>query len=170
MKAIKYWAACFALLSLVACSKSELQSSARAEEAAVVSTIGTDGAAKWSSVANAGVSNDAVAFAGEVKDEAITEEVLESGMVLVFAKSGNLVQSLPFQESGSDLKYWYYHVSLGSVFIQANAASRAATAITAKDFAVVVLTQAQLEKLEGNGTSRDLLLGMSLDQVNNLVK
>ena len=77
---------------------------------------------------------------------------------------------LPFQEEGADLKYWYYHVSQGSVFIQANSPLKSATVTTAQNFAVVVVSKSQLETLETNGTSRDLLLGMSLEQVTALLK
>lgn len=168
MKAIKYWGASLALLILVSCTKSELQSAAEATtESAAITSISD---LKWSPVANAGAGNEAVAFAGEIKNEAITEEVMESGLVLVFGKTSNQVQSLPFQEEGSELRYWYYHVSQGSVFIQANSPSKSATVTTAQNFAVVVISKSQLETLEANGTSRDLLLGMSLEQVTSLLK
>ena len=168
MKAIKYWGASLALLVLVSCTKSEMQSAAEVTtESAMVSTPGN---LKWSSVANAGAGNEAVAFAGEIKNDAITEEVMENGLVLVFSKTASQVHSLPFQEEGSELRYWYYHVSQGSVFIQANSASKSATVTTAQDFAVIVISKSQLEALESNGTSRDLLLGMSLEQVNALLK
>jgi hypothetical protein len=168
MKAIKYWGVSLGLLILVSCTKSEMQSAA--ELTADNATVTSVGDLKWSSVANAGAGNEAVAFAGEIKNDAITEEVMESGLVLVFSKTANQVQSLPFQEETADLRYWYYHVSQGSVFIQANSASKSAIVTTAQDFAVVVISKSQLETLETNGTSRDLLLGMSLDQLNTLLK
>lgn len=169
MKTIKYLAVSAALISLIACSKSDLESATGAEaEGEVLTTVGSF--ASWSSVSNSDKGTDAVAFAGEVRDAAITEDVIENGMVLVFGKANNHVQPLPFQESNGELRYWYYHVTPGSVFIQASAASKTAAVTTAQDFAVVVLTQDQLEKLESAGTSRDLLLGMSLEQVSALVK
>lgn len=166
---MKYLSVFLCLLILVACSKSALQSSAEAESGGT-STVAGSGAARWSTVANSNTAegNETVAFAGEIKDETITEDVIENGLVLVFAKTATQVQSLPFQEESAELKYWYYHVSQGSVFIQANSASRTA-AITAQDFGVVVLSKTQLEALESDGTSRDLLLGMSFDQVNALL-
>ena len=166
MKTIKYLSVSLSLLILVSCSKSALQSSAELEPGNETAAIGAgDMTARWSTVTNStGEGNEAVAFAGEIKDEAITEDVIENGLVLVFAKTAAQVQSLPFQEESAELRYWYYHVSQGSVFIQANSVSKNA-AVTAQDFGVVVLSKSQLEALESNGISRDLLLGMSFDQV-----
>lgn len=166
---MKYLSVSLCLLILVACSKSALQSSAEAESGGT-STLTGSGAARWSTVTNSNTAegNETVAFAGEIKDETITEDVIENGLVLVFAKTAAQVQSLPFQDESAALRYWYYHVSQGSVFIQANSVSKDA-AITTQDFGVVVLSKTQLEALESAGTSRDLLLGMSFDQVNALL-
>lgn len=173
MKAIKYWGAALGLLTLVACSKSELETAnpvqQETETMAVTASNDANAAAKWSSVSNTGTGTEAVAFAGEIKDDAITEDVIVNGLVLVFGKTNSLVQSLPFQEKGNELRYWYYHVSQGSVFIQANSVSKSASVTTAQDFAVIVISKSQLENLESNGTSRDLLFGMSFDQVNALL-
>jgi len=164
MKALKYFAVSAALFSLVACSKSDMQSPVGTEESAVVTTSGSS-LATWSSVPNAGKGTD-VAFAGEIKNNAISADVIESGMVLVFGKANNQIQSLPFQENNTNLRYWYYHVSEGSVLVQASAASKSAEVTNAQDFAVVVLKADQLEQLEADGTSRDMLMSMSLEQLN----
>lgn len=163
MKALKYFVVSAAMFSLVACSKSDMQSPIGTEDSAVVSTTNSS-LATWSSVPNIGKGTD-VAFAGEIKNNAINSEVIESGMVLVFGKANNQVQSLPFQENNTNLRYWYYHVSEGSVLIQASAAAKSAEVTTPQDFAVVVLKADQLEQLEADGTTRDMLMGMSLEQV-----
>lgn len=167
MKALKYFVVSAAMFSLVACSKSDMQSPIGSGETEVVSTTGSS-LATWSSVPNLGKGTD-VAFAGEIKNSAISSEVVESGMVLVFGKANNQIQSLPFQENNTNLRYWYYHVSEGSVLIQASAATKNAEVSNPQDFAVVVLKADQLEQLEADGTTRDMLMGMSLEQLSTVL-
>jgi len=156
----------FALVLLIAsCRKEDVRQTNEVDSI----TSGTATKAQWNSFGtweNSKAEN-VTTYYSKVADSSITTDVVNAGMVLVYKKSGNEIQSLPFQEKGSKT-YWYYQASKGSVRI--NSDNNDGQNLSAQSFTYYIVTPQQLSNLEANGKTKFDLLQMSFEQAASLLK
>lgn len=117
----------------------------------------------WENVKTENVST----YFSKLADSSITADVVNAGLVLVFKKSGDNIQSLPFQE-GNTKTFWYYQVSKGSVRI--NSDNSTGQNLSSQLFSYFIITPEKLSTLESSGQSTLDLLQLSYDQASALLK
>lgn len=115
-----------------------------------------------------------------IQDSAITSDVADNGMVLVFKKNGTAVNALPFEEATSvaqtatekttNANYWYHQVSTGSLLISCDLYKAAATPDNANSFKYFVLTPEKLQSLETSGYTAEKLMNLSYSAAASLLK
>jgi hypothetical protein len=103
---------------------------------------------------------------GSVQDSAITADIVSNGLVLVYAKDGNNIQSLPFQSQQSDV-FWYYQIAEGSVLVSCDVYGSAQA--SAPDVRYFIFSKQKLSELEKNGRSKADLVNLSYDEAKALV-
>jgi hypothetical protein len=108
-------------------------------------------------------------YSGTINDQSITGEVADKGLVLVFKKNGTTVQSLPFEEKGTNDAYWYYQVAKGQVAISCDNYG-AEQKVADNAFQYFVVSAEQLTVLEAKGYSSFKLLQLSYDEATALLK
>ena len=102
-----------------------------------------------------------------MSDSSVTADIVSNGLVLVYKKSGNDIESLPFQDRSSKV-YWYYQVSKGSIRISGNNA--ASQNVSGQSFSYFVLTPEKIAALQSNGKTKLDLMQLSYDQAAALLK
>jgi len=130
---------------------------------------GTASKAQWNSLSswqNSKTENVTTYFS-RLTDSSITNDVVNAGIVLVYKKTGNDIQSLPFQEKDGKT-YWYYQVAKGSIRI--NSDNNEGQNFATQTFSYLVVTPEQLSKLEASGKTKLDLLQLSYDQASSLIK
>jgi hypothetical protein len=100
-------------------------------------------------------------------DSSITPDVASTGLVLIFKKIENNIQSLPFQEKDSKT-YWYYQVSKGKIRI--NSDNSNGENLNRQSFSYFVITPEKLSVLEANGKTKSDLLQLSYEQAVAILK
>lgn len=115
-----------------------------------------------------------------IADSSITADVADNGLVLVFKKVGNNINSLPFEEGQASSKetdnatasanYWYHQVSEGSLLISYDVYNTPANAETANSFQYFVITPEKLDELHTNGYTTEKLMGLGYAAAANLLK
>jgi hypothetical protein len=161
MKSYKLTILGFGLMLLIAsCKKEDVKANVPA-----ASSVESD--SKWNSIANwsSSKTDNVTTYFSKVSDSSITANVANAGLVLVFKKSGNTIQSLPVQEQDV---YWYYQVSKGSLRI--NSENNSGQNLNQQSFSYFVITPQQLSTLEASGKTRFDLLDLSYDQAAALLK
>lgn len=118
----------------------------------------------WSSSAN----DNSTTYFSKVSDTAISADVVNTGLVLAFAKTGTQIQTLPFEDETTKT-YWYYQVSNGSLRINGDN-SNANQNFNGKNIIYFVLTSQQLADLESKGKSKFDLMQLTYDQASALLK
>jgi hypothetical protein len=118
----------------------------------------------WSSAA----TDDGTTFFSNLPDSAITSEIANGGLVLVFRKTGSAIQALPVQEKDSKT-YWYYQVAKGSLRINADN-NEGKKNLSAQSFSYFVITPEKLSALEAGGKTKLDLLQLSYTQAVALLK
>lgn len=104
----------------------------------------------------------------KVTDSTLSLEVARTGLVLAFAKFGNTIKALPFQESTNGDAYWYYQVSKGVIsFSVDNYTAKAANDGTFKYF---IFSAAQLKDLEAKGITKLNLMQLPYQEVQALFR
>ena len=86
-----------------------------------------------------------------MSDTLIANEVAKSGLVLVYMKTGNEIQSLPFEEKDTKTS-WYYQVSKGSIRI--NSDNNDGQKLNRHSFSYLIITPQQLYTLEASGKTK----------------
>ena len=152
------------MLLIVSCKKEDVQSTNTTSSSSNVSK-----ASQWNSLSNWSTSkaDNTTTYFSSLSDSAITFDVANAGLVLVYKKSGNSIQALPFQEPGNSI-YWYYQVSKGSVRI--NSDNNNGQNLSAQSFVYFVITPQKLSTLQASGKTKLDLLQLSYDQANALLK
>ena len=165
MKNYKLTAFGFGIMLLVAsCRKNDLV--AENNIAPVAQTVASAKFNSLSSWSSSQAENTRTYFS-KVSDSSITADVAKSGLVLVYKKEGNSVQSLPFQEKDGKT-YWYYQVANGSIRI--NSDNNSGQDLAQQSFAYFIITPEKLASLEAGGKSRFQLLDLSYEQAAALLK
>jgi hypothetical protein len=96
---------------------------------------------------------------------AITADVVNKGLVLVYAKEGSAIQSLPY-ESEQSKSFWYYQVAEGSLLVSADVYGTSSA--TAPEVRYFVFTGEQVNEIEKSGTSKAELMNLSYEQASAL--
>lgn len=99
---------------------------------------------------------------GDITSEAVTDGIVSEGMVLVFARTGSAVNTLPFS-SGSES--WNYDVSGKLIEVSVSGAA----GIPSADVYYVILDAAKVASIEKGGYSRNDLLNISYDKAKILL-
>jgi hypothetical protein len=170
MKDMKILVLGLGLLVFASCKKNEITPAGLETEtpapAAAPATSNTARLSSWQSVSNWSADNSTGSAAGVIKDAAITADIANEGIVLVFAKKGNIEQSLPYMQSGD--VFWNYQVEEGTIIITADGANGKAAIDTDQQFQYVVLSKEQLDALDAKGQSRNNLINLSYQTANSL--
>jgi hypothetical protein len=156
-------------LMVTACKKNDLQSSqaqanATASTAAAAATSAKTSEFKAVSNWNNTKQDKFTSFYSKVADSSITSSVVSKGMILVYKKSGNTVNALPFDEKGTNDIFWYYQAAQGSLLISSDVYGTSQTLPAGQSFAYFVITPEQLSTLVANGQSKAALLNLSYDK------
>jgi hypothetical protein len=160
MKDMKILVLGLGLLVFASCKKNDITPAQLETEtpAPAAAPANTARLSSWQSVSwSADKSNGSAA--GVIKDAAITTDVANEGLVLVFAKKGNIEQSLPYMQSGD--VFWNYQVEEGTIIITADGANSKAAIDADQQFQYVVISKEQLDALDAKGQSRNSLINLS---------
>jgi hypothetical protein len=110
-----------------------------------------------------------------IEDPAITADVADNGLVLLFKRNGAAINALPFEEgaatgeeeSASD-NYWYHQVTEGSLLISCDVFGNKAVPGAANSFKYFVITPEKLQSLETDGYNAEKLMGLSYTEAATL--
>jgi hypothetical protein len=146
------------ILTIVSCKKEDIQKTNTDSQA--ISSSGTIQTAKWISINNWSLSTteNAATYFSKMSDTLIANEVAKSGLVLVYMKTGNEIQSLPFEEKDTKT-FWYYQVSKGSIII--NSDNNDGKNLNQHSFSYIIITPEQLSTLEASGKTKFDLMQLS---------
>jgi hypothetical protein len=175
MKNVKFSILGLSLLLLAAsCKKDDFQESTQtATETAATETAeaGWQSAANWETVNQPSFSVKYFT----INDDSITDEVADKGLVLVFKKTANAINALPFEEAttgtakaeeavadeNSNANYWYHQIAKGSLLVSCDVYNASATSNTADGFKYFIITPEKLQSLEKEGYTTDKLMNLS---------
>jgi len=146
---------------------SEMEQPAVTEVAAAKAT-----AQDWQTTAKWNVANqeDFSVFYTSLKDENLTADVIDNGLVLVFKKNGNAVSALPVEEGAkSASKYWYHQVTEGNILISVDTYGSKAAPDAASSFKYFIITPKKLSDLQAKGQTIDKLMNLTLEQAASIL-
>ena len=123
-------------------------------------------AGDWSSSKEEGYNS----FSTSIQDSKITSDVVDNGLVLVFAKYGNEVFSLPHQTKGALNTFWHYQVSENTIAIDADVYSDNASMDSKQSFSYFILSQDKIKSLEEGGHTMSDLMTLTYEDAKNLLK
>jgi hypothetical protein len=152
------------MLLIAACKKEDVRPTNSVKNLLAISKT-----SQWQSFNNwsSAKADNVTTYFSKVSDSSITSNVVNAGLVLVYKKAGNDIQSLPFKEKDSKT-YWYYQVSKGSVRI--NSDNNAGQNLNAQSFSYFVISFEKLSSLEASGKTKFDLLQLSYEQAAALLK
>jgi hypothetical protein len=165
MKRITIVALGILMIAASSCTKDELRSEQEYTEPVIETTATAAPAATvsgWQPVREWTVAEESKAQSGSITNTHITPDVVDNGLVLVFAKKGDITQSLPYTDAG-DI-YWNYQVEEGKILINAAAVTGAVKIDRQQAFQYVVVSKEQLDALEAKGVSKSELINFSYKQ------
>lgn len=163
----------FFVLTVASCKKDDFKES---NATTVATTTNTDQSTGWNPVTQWEVADQGTFSVRYVtiNDSAITADVADNGLVLLYKKSGNTINALPFEEgtagntqsvtdaSGSTpANYWYHQVAEGSLLISCDQYTKTAAPDAANNFKYFVITPAKLQHLQTNGYTPEKLMDLS---------
>jgi hypothetical protein len=170
MKGMKFLALAIGVLTIVSCRKESMQQEAVNTEVPAADVSTTTSSARlsaWQQVNSwSAAKQSGSVYTGRIDDVAITTEITNTGMVLLFSKNGATTQSLPFKQD--DNTYWSYQVEEGSVIVNADAGVSKTTMDNNRQFQYIVLSKEQLDALEAKGYSRSSLINISYQSASTL--
>lgn len=169
MKKNKFSALTLALVVLCAGCQKDIHEDALAAETNTVgtTTIPPPVLSAWTTVDKQAKNAGEVPVSyNNIEDTAISTDVLENGLVLVFAKMSGATRQLPFIAENAE---WYYEISAGSISITSKAADKQAAA-DSQSVQYIVFSSTQLSELSNNGISKDQLINLSYEKAVSLFK
>jgi hypothetical protein len=147
-------------LFAASCKKNDLVK----EEATTVQTEWKT-ASSWKSSKEEGY----VAHNSTIEDKNITADVVENGLVLVYLKNGNNINSLPYQQKGAANAYWYYQVSENTIELNADM-TEGAQPDSRQAFSYFIVSADKVKLLEKKGLSIAEMMSLSYEQAKNILK
>ena len=109
-------------------------------------------------------------YSTNIQDPSITKDVVENGLVLLYAKYGNEVFSLPHQTKGVVNASWHYEISENTLAIDADVYSENATMDNKQSFSYFILTSDKIKSLEESGHNMSELMTLTYENAKNLLK
>ena len=167
MKNVRFPLFGLALVLLIAsCKKQDVKSPAASN---ALQSSSTTKASQWNSLTNWSslTADSSTTFYTKMSDSLVTSDIVSNGLVLVYKKSGNDIESLPFQDKSNKV-YWYYQVSKGSIRISGNNAS--SQNVNGQSFSYFIITPEKISALQSNGKTKLDLMQLSYDQAAALLK
>ena len=156
----------FALVLLISsCKKEDVQQNAS-------KTSLTDTKGSWNSLTNWSTEkadDSTTIHFSQVADSSISATVANSGLVLVFKKNGNTIQSLPFEDKSTGT-FWYYQISKGALRIDASDNGSSESNFNGQSFSYVIFTPEQISALDVKGKTKFDLMQLSYNEVLELSK
>jgi hypothetical protein len=153
------------MLAAASCTKDELRSEQEYTEPVVETTAAAAPAvtvSEWQTVREWSAAQENKTQSGSISNSTITSDIVDNGLVLVFAKRGDITQSLPYTDGG-DI-YWNYQVEEGKVLINASATADVVRIDRQQAFQYIVLSKDQLDAFETKGVSKNDLINFSYKQ------
>ncbi len=155
------------LLFASSCKKMDLQQPPvpeATENGLIIDNPPTSGLADWKTV-NTWSAGNLNTITGEIGDLAITKDISENGIVLVYTKDGNTVHQLPYSEKSAGKSYsWYYQVADGKITISLEGSDEITNSKKQQSFTYLILSADQLENLESKGLSNGELFQLPYDR------
>ena len=129
------------------------------------------GSTEWTSPAiwNATKATGFTTYSTSINDPSITNEVLQSGMILVYLKNGNSGKSLPFKHKEGVEQYWYYQAAKNHLQINSDAYTTEAVNIN-NSFKYFVLSKEKISELQKSGTSKLQLMTLTYENAEMILK
>lgn len=159
----------FALVLLIttSCKKEDVQqlNTSKTTSASSGNKGSWNSLSTWSTVK---ADSSTTTYFSNLSDTAISADVVQSGLVLVFRKTASAIESLPFQDKSTGT-YWYYQVSKNLLRIDGNNKVSGQNA-DGQAFSYFVFTPQQISNLEAKGKTRLDLMQLSYDQAVALFK
>jgi hypothetical protein len=126
-------------------------------------------ASEWKSISawSAATEGSNTTYSAAINDKGITADVVANGLVLVFMKTANGVESLPFQQQGNT--FWYYQVAENNIEMNAGVTGNAKPE-GQPSFAYFILTAEKLKSLEEKGHSAASLMSLTYENAAALLK
>jgi hypothetical protein len=160
------------------CKKSDYlndkASSSLASETSVVAASPAVDSIGWNPSANWEVAkqDDYSVYYFNIKDDKITNDVAENGLVLVYKKNGSSVSALPVEEkaSGANSLYWYHQITEGNLMITVDAYGTSTEPASANTFKYFVITPEQLKSLEAKKYTAASLMDLSYNEVKTILE
>ena len=152
-------------LFAASCKKQDMQ----AEKETATETVQTT---EWKQAAEWKSSREEkyTSYSTSMQDKSITADIVENGLVLVFAKYGNEVFSLPHQSKGTVDAFWHYQVSENSIAIDVDVYSENATIDNKQTFSYFILPADKIKSLEESGHTMSELMTLTYESAKNLLK
>ncbi len=119
----------------------------------------------WVPVSLAGGNTDGkgvTEFNGTVSETALNADILADGLVLLFAKQGESIVTLPSTVGGTE---WSYEIATSSIALRANSTETLGTSVSVR---YVVIPAAKIKSLETSGITRNDLMNMSYEKASSL--
>ena len=152
------------MLLMVSCRKEDVrQTSAQNASQNISKGLQWSSLSDWSNVKTESVTT----YFSKFSDSAVTADVASAGLVLVFKKNENSIESLPFQEKDGKT-FWYYQVSKNAIRINSDDSN--GENLDRQSFSYIIITPQKLSALEANGKTRSDLLQLSYEQAVALLK
>ena len=104
-----------------------------------------------------------------INDNAITASVAEKGLVLVYKKTANSINALPFDKKGISEEHWYYQVSPGKILINCDAYGSDQSLNETSSFQYFIISAEKLNELEASDKSRIDIMELSYEQASTLL-
>jgi hypothetical protein len=132
-----------------------------------VDSIGWNSSAKW----DVAKQDNYSVYYFNIKDDKITDNVAENGLVLVYKKNGSSVSALPVEEkgTGSSSMYWYHQITEGNIMITVDAYGTSTEPASANTFKYFVITPEQLKSLEAKSYNAASLMNLSYNEVKSVL-
>jgi hypothetical protein len=184
MKTLKLPILGFALvLTAASCKKSDFKEDGSVAPSTTASSINEADTVGWKPAA-IWETADQETFSVHyftIEDATITNDVADNGLVLLFKRNGNAINSLPFEEGdthdgmnadaeNSQSKYWYHQVAAGNLLVSCDAYGNDKTPDGASSFKYFVITPQMLQRLEADGYTTEKLMNLNYAEAASLLK
>jgi hypothetical protein len=153
-------------LVATSCKKQDTQVKSETPTETTVQASEWRPAAEWSS----SKEEQYTSYSTSLQDKSITADVVENGLVLVYAKYGNEIFSLPHQSKGAVDAFWHYQVSENLISIDADVYTENATMDNKQNFSYFILSADKIKSLEENGHTISELMTLNYENAKNLLK
>ncbi len=105
-----------------------------------------------------------------INEKAITEDVVENGLVLIYKKNEISLTALPVEEGANEqTQYWYHQVTEGNIMISVDAYGATSAPDASTSFKYFIVTPEKIEALEAQGYSAEKLMELTFEEASQLL-